>query len=361
MSLEQAYLARPRGPGERASSVPAHRDEHQAAAKPAQWDPWAASLPPSRDLSGSRRVGMYSLSFPCVLSSERDAHDPDEPIPGFMPAGSSGLAFGSSPSTPPRRSHDNDSWTSSDLRGQTWSDVVPSFAHDDNSLSPGKRRMDLPRSTSPFHSLQETRHRQATAAQAAALGHESIEEASRALADSALGDRTRGRSMDIEDFSRNTNVDVFQRNNPRNPLGFDPADNTGRAIRANILGSLEDDYSRKNQVPRARVHTLDPSYTLEPLQRANSTPPYSGPLPSSRDLPQSGLNPYPQSRTPQLQSSGHFTTSARDDPLSANFSNLNLDSRPGDMGPGRKVSNNILVSNLGAGYPSGKVSLSASI
>ena len=274
--------------------------------------------------------------------------------------GSSGLAFGSSPSTPLRRSYDNDSWTSSDLRGQTWSDVVPTFPHDDNSLSPSKRRIDLPRSTSPFHSLQETRHRQAAAAQAAALGHapdpNSIEEASRALADSALGDRTRGRTMDIDDFSRPSNVDVFQqRPNQRNPLPFEATDNTSRGMRANVVGGLEDDYSRKHSVARTRVQTLDPSFTLEPLQRANSTPPYSGPLPSSRDLPQSGLNPYPQSRTPQLQSSGHFTTSVRDDPLSANFANLNLDSRPGEMGPGRKVVNNILASNIGASYPAGDI------
>jgi len=66
MSLQQTYLGRPRGPGERASSVPAHRDEHPAVTKPVQWDPWAASLPPSRDLSAAHRVGMcrYSHSFP---------------------------------------------------------------------------------------------------------------------------------------------------------------------------------------------------------------------------------------------------------------------------------------------------------
>jgi len=63
MSLEQAYLGRPRGPGERASSVPAHRDEHPAISKPVQWDPWPAG---NRDLSGARRVGMCRCfhSFP---------------------------------------------------------------------------------------------------------------------------------------------------------------------------------------------------------------------------------------------------------------------------------------------------------
>jgi len=53
----QAYLQRPRGAGERASSVPAHRDEQSQTTKPNQWDPWAPSLPASRDLSGSRRPG----------------------------------------------------------------------------------------------------------------------------------------------------------------------------------------------------------------------------------------------------------------------------------------------------------------
>ena len=71
MSLEQTYLGRPRGPGERASSVPAHRDEHSAVTKPVQWDPWAASLPGSRDLSGPRRVGMcrYFHSFPVCCNT----------------------------------------------------------------------------------------------------------------------------------------------------------------------------------------------------------------------------------------------------------------------------------------------------
>ena len=57
-NLLQAYLQRPRGAGERASSVPAHRDEQSQAAKSTQWDPWAPSLPASRDLSGSRRQGQ---------------------------------------------------------------------------------------------------------------------------------------------------------------------------------------------------------------------------------------------------------------------------------------------------------------
>jgi hypothetical protein len=57
-SPKQTYLGRPRGPGERASSVPAHRDEHPAVTKPVQWDPWAASLPASRDLSAPRRPGL---------------------------------------------------------------------------------------------------------------------------------------------------------------------------------------------------------------------------------------------------------------------------------------------------------------
>src|SRR3981189_1109801 len=99
---------------------------------------------------------------------------------------------------------------------------------------------------------------------------------------------------------------------------------------------------------------MDPSFSLEPLQRANSTPPYSVPVPvSSRDLPRSGLNPYPQSRTPQLQSSGHFTTSSRDDPLLTGLRDLNIGSRNDEMGGGRKVSNNTFVGNLGSGYPSG--------
>ena len=60
-STLQDYLHRPRGAGERASSVPAHRDEQAQATQPAQWDPWAASLPPSRDLSGTRRNGINTV------------------------------------------------------------------------------------------------------------------------------------------------------------------------------------------------------------------------------------------------------------------------------------------------------------
>lgn len=271
------------------------------------------------------------------------------------------VAFGSRPSTPPRRSYDNDSWNSSDLRGQTWGELVTPFSSDDVNLSPGQRRLgDLPRSTSPFHSLQETRHRQATAAQAAALGHTSdssaVEEASRALNESAHSERNRGRTLDPDELNRNGNADPFhQRKISRGQPPFDIVDNSGRGIRSNILGALDDDYSsaRNHPVSRTRVHTLDPSFSLEPLQRANSTPPYSGPVPvSSRDLPRSGLNPYPQSRTPQLQSSGHFTTSSRDDPLLSGLRDLSLDSRPNDMGM-RKVSNNSFVSNLGTGYPAG--------
>jgi hypothetical protein len=272
--------------------------------------------------------------------------------PSYMPV-SSGLAFGSTPSTPPRRSHDNDSWTSSDLRGQTWGEIVPPFSSDDVNLSPGKRRLgDLPRSTSPFHSLQETRHRQATAAQAAALGHPPdstvIEDASRSLNGNTLGDLNRGRSLDIEELPRNGNVDVFhQLQATRNQRPFDTNDTSGRGIRANILGALDDDFPRNHPVSRPRVHALDPSFSLEPLQRANSTPPYSGPVPtSSRELPKSGLNPYPQSRTPQLQSSGHFTASSREDPLSSSLRDLSLESRAAEMG--RKVS------NIGSGYTSGK-------
>ena len=272
------------------------------------------------------------------------------------------VAFGSRPSTPPRRSYDNDSWTSSDLRGQTWGDLVTPFSADDTNLSPGQRRLgELPRSTSPFHSLQETRHRQATAAQAAALGHNNdsaaVEEASRALNESAHGDRNRGRTLDPEELARNGNTDPFhQRQISRGQQPFDMVDNSGRGIRANILGALDDDYpsARNHPVARTRVHTLDPSFSLEPLQRANSTPPYSGPVTmSSRDLPRSGLNPYPQSRTPQLQSSGHFTTSSRDDPLLAGLRDLNLESRPHDIGMGLKVSSNSFVGNLGSGYPAG--------
>lgn len=285
----------------------------------------------------------------------------DEPVPSYL---QSGLAFGSRPSTPPRRSYDNDSWNSSDLRGQTWGElVVAPFSSDDANLSPGKRRVgDLPRSTSPFHSLQETRHRQATAAQAAALGHPSesnaVEEASRALNDSTLADRSRGRSVDMDELTaRNGNLDSFhQRQVSRGQQPFDMGDNSGRGIRANILGALEDDFppARNHPISRTRVHTMDPSFSLEPLQRANSTPPYSGPVPiSSRELPRSGLNPYPQSRTPQLQSSGHFTTSSRDDPLLTSLRDLNIGSRNDEMGGGRKVSSNSFVGNLGSAYPSG--------
>jgi hypothetical protein len=277
-----------------------------------------------------------------------------------MPVGSA-LAFGSTPSTPPRRSHDNDAWTSSDLRGQGWGDVVTPFSADDVNLSPGQRRLgDLPRSTSPFHSLQETRHRQATAAQAAALAHAPdstvIEDATIALNDSTLGDRNRGHSFDVEELARSGNVDVFHhRQTGRNPRPFETTENAGRGIRANILGALEDDFPRNHPVSRTRVHTLDPSFSLEPLQRANSTPPYSGPVPtSSRDFPKSGLNPYPQSRTPQLQSSGHFTV--REDPLSKGFRDLSLESRPVEVGGGRKASSNTLISNTGSGYPSGNSS-----
>jgi hypothetical protein len=216
---------------------------------------------------------------------------------------------------------------------------------------------DLPRSTSPFHSLQETRHRQATAAQAAALGHTpDPDDLSRTLNDMNLNDRSRGRSLDMDDMARNGNVDSFhQRQTSHNQRPFDMGDNTGRAIRANILGSLDADFpsARNHPVSRTRVHTLDPSFSLEPLQRANSTPPYSGPVPvSSRELPKSGLNPYPQSRTPQLQSSGHFTTSSRDDPLLTGLRDLSLE-RLNEIGMGRKVSNNVGGNNIGSGYPLG--------
>jgi hypothetical protein len=279
----------------------------------------------------------------------------DESAPSYMQVG--GLAFGGRPSTPPRRSHDIDSWTSSDLRGQTWAgELIPQFSSDDTNLSPGKHRIgDLPRSTSPFHSLQETRHRQATAAQAAALGHDSnsIEDASRALNDN-VGDRSRGRSVDMEEVPRNGTADAFhQRQASRGQHPFDLVDtNSGRGIRASILGGLDDDFPPRNhQISRTRVHTLDPSFSLEPLQRASSTPPYAGPVPiSSRELPKSGLNPYPQSRTPQLQSSGHFTTSSRDDPLLTGLRDLNLGSSHSEMG--RKVSSSSFVGNLGSGYAS---------
>jgi len=250
-----------------------------------------------------------------------------------------GLGFGSRPSTPPRRSHDTDSWNSSDLRGQTWAgELIPSFtSSDDINLSPGQRRLggnELPRSTSPFHTLQETRHRQATAAQAAALGHthdsNAIEDASRALNDNL--DRSRGRSLDMDELARQNALEAYhQRQHSRGQPAFEKRTEQppSRTLRANILGSLDDDFSsvRNQPISRTRVHTLDPSFSLEPLQRANSTPPYSGPMPISRDLPKSGLNPYPQSRTPQLQSSGHFTTSNRDDPLLTGLRDLSLETR----------------------------------
>src|ERR1700737_1492052 len=83
----------------------------------------------------------------------------DDSVPSYRQVG--GVAFTGRPATPPRRSHD---WTSSDLRGQTWAgDLIPQFSSDDINLSPQKNRYaELPRSTSPYHSLQETRHRQAT-------------------------------------------------------------------------------------------------------------------------------------------------------------------------------------------------------
>jgi hypothetical protein len=191
------------------------------------------------------------------------------------------------------------------------------------------------------------------------LGHNpeaGLVEDSRSLNDNSLNDRSRGRSLDMEQLARNNeNVDVFhQPQIGRNPRPFDTNDSTGRSIRANILGALEDDYPRNHPVSRTRVHTLDPSFSLEPLQRANSTPPYSGPVPiSSRDLPQSGLNPYPQSRTPQLQSSGHFTASSPHDHLSKGLRDLSLDSRSKEVGRSRIVSNNSALNNLGAGYPTG--------
>jgi len=257
-----------------------------------------------------------------------------------------GLAFGSRPSTPPRRSHDTDSWNSSDLRGQTWAgELVPPFSSDDINLSPGQRRLggtEFPRSTSPFHSLQETRHRQATAAQAAALGHphesNPVEDASRALNDNI--DRSRGRSLDMDELARQNAMEAYhQRQSSRGQPAFDRVEPAARTLRANVLANLDDDFPsvRNPPVARTRVHTLDPSFSLEPLQRANSTPPYSGPMPISRDLPKSGLNPYPQSRTPQLQSSGHFTASTRDEPLLSGMRDLSLEAR-NDIG--RKVSGN---------------------
>lgn len=273
-----------------------------------------------------------------------------------MQVGGGALGFGSRPSTPPRRSHDADAWTSSDLRGQTWGgELIPPFSSDDVNLSPGQRRLggnELPRSTSPFHSLQETRHRQATAAQAAALGHthesNAVEDASRALNDTV--DRSRGRSLDMDELARQNAMDAYhQRQTCRGQSAFDRVDPDTRSLRSNILRSLDDDFpnARNHPVPRTRVPTLDPSFSLEPLQRANSTPPYSGPMPVSRDLPKSGLNPYPQSRTPQLQSSGHFTTSARDDPLLTGLRDLNLETRS-DVG--RKVSGTVYANS---GYQPG--------
>jgi hypothetical protein len=72
ISPPQAYLQRPRGAGERASSVPAHREDQSQGTKPAQWDPWGASLPPSRDLSGPRRNGTSFVSF--LFSFSGDAY-----------------------------------------------------------------------------------------------------------------------------------------------------------------------------------------------------------------------------------------------------------------------------------------------
>jgi hypothetical protein len=66
-STQQAYLHRPRGAGERASSVPAHRDEQSQETNPTQWDPWAASLPASRELSGTRRNGTAKILCFLVL------------------------------------------------------------------------------------------------------------------------------------------------------------------------------------------------------------------------------------------------------------------------------------------------------
>jgi hypothetical protein len=243
------------------------------------------------------------------------------------------IGFGSRPSTPPRRSRETDAWNSSDLRGQTWGgELIPPFtSSDDINLSPGSRRLgahELPRSTSPFHTLQETRHRQATAAQAAALGHphdsNAVEDASRALNDNI--DRSRGRSLDMDELARQNALEIYHaRQQSRGQPGLERQE-PSRTLLANILGSL-DDTVRNQPISRTRVHTLDPSFSLEPLQRANSTPPYSGPMPVSRDLPKSGLNPYPQSRTPQLQSSGHFTTSPRDDQILAGMRDLNLETR----------------------------------
>ena len=65
-SSQQTYLQRPRGAGERASSVPAHREEQSQSIRAAQWDPWGSSLPPSRDLSATRRNGTR-LCLPADL------------------------------------------------------------------------------------------------------------------------------------------------------------------------------------------------------------------------------------------------------------------------------------------------------
>lgn len=348
-------MQRPRGAGERASSVPAHRDEQSQGSKTTQWDPWAPSIP-SRDLPATRRKGTL---YPCEpLLSLTALTRLDESVPSYMQVG--GPTFGSRPSTPPHRSHDGDSWTSSDLRGQAWGELAAPFSSDDANLSPGKRRLgEPPRSTSPFHSLQETRHRQAAAAQAAALRQTpdspAVEEMSLTLNENVLVDRTRGRSLDMDALAGNGNLDVFrQPQTSRSQRSFEVTETTGRGIRANILGTLDDEYARNHPLSRTRVHAIDPSFSMEPLQRANSTPPYSGPVSiSSRDLPKSGLNPYPQSRTPQLQSSGHFTTPTRDDPLLTGIRDLGLDSRSSEIGMGRKVNSNTLVTNLGSGYPSG--------
>jgi Pumilio-family RNA binding repeat len=243
-----------------------------------------------------------------------------------------------------------DSWTSSDLRGQTWGgDLVPTFAADDVNLSPGQRRLgELPRSTSPFHSLQETRHRQATAAQAAALGQSHEEESVRGISD----DR-RGRSLELDELTRTNGIDVYhQRQASRGQPSFENRGESAgnRGVRASILGNLDDDFPsvRNPPVPRSRIQTLDPSFSLEPLQRANSTPPYSGPMHISRELPKSGLNPYPQSRTPQLQSSGHFSTSSRDEQfLSSSMRDLSLDGRESS----RKTSANLFQNT---GYQQGQ-------
>lgn len=76
MSNLQAYLQRPRGAGERASSVPAHREDQSPGTKPAtQWDPWGAALPQGRDLPGTRKNGTSSPRFGCFSSLIfHDAH-----------------------------------------------------------------------------------------------------------------------------------------------------------------------------------------------------------------------------------------------------------------------------------------------